>query len=167
MTPDLHSPIPGAPHFTLAELTRSHTARTYGLDNRPGPAQLANLTALAQRVLEPLRRRFGPLLVLSGYRSPELNWYVSLSRTSRHCQGLAADLRPARRGVTLWQMAAYAARYLPVHELIVEYPPAGWLHVSLARPGEGLRLLLQTRDAPLRRLGREELEAKAGLRIEA
>jgi len=58
VTSQLHTPIPGAPHFTPAEL----------------------------------------------------NGYVPLSRTSRHCQGLAADLR---------------------------------------------------------RLGRQELEAKAGLRIEA
>jgi len=155
--PRWNAPLSGAPHFTLAELTASDTARRYGLDNRPGPQAAARLGELARRVLEPLRRRFGPLAVTSGFRSAELNWFVSLARTSRHCTGEAADLKPLSRGADLKAMAAYAWRRLPVREVIVEHPPGGWLHVSLGRPGEAARLLLQEPGRPLERVTLEEL----------
>lgn len=149
--------IPGAPHFTWRELTRSATARAWGLANRPGPAQTARLAELARLVLEPLRRRCGPLAVLSGFRSAELNWYVSLSRASRHCAGEAADLRPLDPGAGLAAVALAAVEELPVGQVILEHPPAGWVHLALARPGERPRLYLQEPGRPLVTLEPEEL----------
>ena len=124
------APIPGAPHFCLAELTRSDTALRYGLDNRPGPRETARLVRLAREHLEPLRRRFGPLAVLSGYRSPLLNWYVSLSRASRHCRGEAADIRPLKAGVSLGEVMAFAQANLACQELILEGRPRWFIHLS-------------------------------------
>ncbi|RJX33137.1 MAG: hypothetical protein C4525_09455 [Desulfarculus sp.] len=127
---DWQAPLPGAPHFSLAELVHSDTAQVYGLENTPGPAALARLLRLARELLEPLRGRFGPLAVTSGYRSPELNWFVSLSRTSLHCRGQAADLRPLLRPVRPLDLAAHAFAHLPCHEVILYDPPHGWLHLS-------------------------------------
>jgi len=147
--PRAELPLPGAPHFTLRELSASATATKYGLDNTPGPAVLANLLLLAWLVLEPLRREFGPLKVTSGFRSPELNWLVSLSRTSRHCSGLAADLRPLAAGASLASLALWAQENLPCGQIILYNPPHGWLHLDLSltesrtarlfldRPGNG------------------------------
>ncbi len=140
------APLTGAPHFSLRELTRSDTARRYGLPNRPGPAALLRLVRLAREVLQPLRRRFGPLAVTSGFRSPELNWHVSLTRHSRHCRGEAADIKPLRGGVRTLDLAAFAYEHLPCHEIILYHPPQGWLHLSqrgLKRPGR--RLMVQAR----------------------
>lgn len=133
--PPPHLPLPGAPHFTLAELVFSATAQTYGLDNTPGPAALERLLELARLVLEPLRVRFGPLKVTSGFRSPELNWYVSLSRTSRHCQGEAADIEPLAPKVGPPHLALWALANLPCGQIILYNPPQGWLHLDLAGPG--------------------------------
>ncbi|MEW5913894.1 MAG: D-Ala-D-Ala carboxypeptidase family metallohydrolase [Thermodesulfobacteriota bacterium] len=142
---DWRAPLPDAPHFTLAELVHSDTAQAYGLDNRPGPAALARLLRLATEVLEPLRRRFGPLAVTSGFRSPELNWFVSLSRTSLHCCGQAADVRPLLRPMRAVDLAAYAYGRLPCHEVILYEPPGGWLHLSqTAQSPSRPRLMLST-----------------------
>ncbi len=128
-------PLPGAPHFTLAELTASSFAQTYGLDNTPSPAVRERLLELSRLVLEPLRQRFGAIRVTSGYRSSELNWYVSLSRTSRHCRGEAADIMPLAPEVDCPSLAQWAAANLPCGQIILYNPPHGWLHLDLTRPG--------------------------------
>ncbi|MCF8041707.1 MAG: hypothetical protein K9K65_05680 [Desulfarculaceae bacterium] len=130
-----HQPLPGAPHFTLDELIRSDTAQTYGLDNSPSPAALERLGELARLVLEPLRGRFGPIKVTSGYRSPELNWYVSLDRTSRHCRGEATDLRPLAPEATCPHLALWAASHLPCNQIILYNYFRSWVHLDLAQPG--------------------------------
>ena len=46
-------------HFSLRELTASQTALRKGIDNKPTPEHIENLTELAVQVLEPTRRHFG------------------------------------------------------------------------------------------------------------
>lgn len=80
-------------YFTIEELTRSATATTRGLDNTPTPEIKANLERLVDKVLDPLREKYGkPIAVNSGYRCPELNKAVGGSKTSDHVKGFAADL---------------------------------------------------------------------------
>lgn len=80
-------------YFTIEELTRSATATTRGLDNTPTPEIKANLERLVDKVLDPLREKYGkPITVNSGYRCPELNKAVGGSKTSDHVKGFAADL---------------------------------------------------------------------------
>jgi zinc D-Ala-D-Ala carboxypeptidase len=45
-------------HFSLSELTRSQTATRRGIDNQPNDEQLANLVALCECVLQPIRDHF-------------------------------------------------------------------------------------------------------------
>lgn len=80
-------------YFTIEELTRSATATTKGIDNTPTPEVKANLERLVEKVLDPLREKYGkPITVNSGYRCPELNKAVGGSKTSDHVKGFAADL---------------------------------------------------------------------------
>lgn len=80
-------------YFTIEELTRSATATTRGIDNTPTPEIKANLERLVDKVLDPLREKYGkPITVNSGYRCPELNKAVGGSKTSDHVKGFAADL---------------------------------------------------------------------------
>ena len=78
-------------HFSLDEFLTSETAARRGIDNTPTPEIIDNLKRLAF-VLEDVRMRLGkPVLISSGYRSPELNKAVGGSDKSAHPYGLAAD----------------------------------------------------------------------------
>lgn len=81
-----------ARYFTMEELLRSD--RHPDLAARPielPPEHLVNLSRVAHEVLMPLRNRFGPIKVTSGYRNHRLNEAVSGSADSRHLTGCAVD----------------------------------------------------------------------------
>ena len=84
------------PHFSLRELTKTKT----GIENVPNEAQVENLKRLC-RWLEQLRRRWNnlygegddPIVINSGFRSPEVNKAVGGVATSNHLTGCAVDIR--------------------------------------------------------------------------
>ena len=121
-------------NFTLEELTKSETALRHDMDNTPGEAEIANLTALAQNVLQPIRDHFGKgVKVNSGFRHPEVNAKVGGSKTSDHCQGQAADIEIP--GVPNAELAEWIKDNLEFRQLILEFytpgvPDSGWVHVS-------------------------------------
>ena len=74
--------------FTLEEMTITQV-RSVG--NVPNALKLENLTRTAMK-MDHIRRLLGrPIIVSSGYRSPEVNKIVGGSQTSDHMQGLAVD----------------------------------------------------------------------------
>lgn len=81
-------------NFTLEELLRSATASRLGIENTPSVSVLSNLTQLCKRILQPLRDAYGkPIIVTSGYRSPELNKAIGGAKNSQHMRGQAADIK--------------------------------------------------------------------------
>ena len=119
-----------SPHFSLAELTRSQWAIRHGVANEPSPQALARLTDLCVAVLEPLRTfRAMPVMILSGYRNPEVNAAIGGSPTSQHMaeDGAAADIMIA--GLTNAEiLKAVVVLGLPYDQLIEEF--GSWVHVS-------------------------------------
>ena len=80
-------------YFTIKELIKSTTATIKKLDNTPTEQVEKNLTTLVDNILDPLREMYGkPIIVNSGYRSPEVNSAVNGSKTSQHVLGEAADI---------------------------------------------------------------------------
>ena len=81
-------------HFTLEEFIFSETAARHGLDNTPPQALIPNIIETAHLV-EEVRIKFGyPVIITSGYRSPQVNALVSgSSQTSAHIHGEAADCK--------------------------------------------------------------------------
>ena len=83
-------------HFTLEELTKTIVK----LDNVPNEAQVKNLKRLC-RWLEQLRKRWNdkygggndPIIINSGFRSPEVNKAVGGWAQSNHLHGCAVDIR--------------------------------------------------------------------------
>lgn len=122
-----------SPHFTLAMLTRSMVATRRGIPNDPPPEVVERLRALAQNVLEPIRVRFGGVIINSGYRSPKLNRIIGGSPRSQHIRGEAADIEVP--GQTNLALAQWIATNLDFDQVILEgytpgVPSSGWVHVS-------------------------------------
>ena len=121
-------------NFSLSELTRSQTATRRGIDNQPNDEQLANLVALCECVLQPIRDHFKTSVrISSGLRVPELNAAIGGSTTSDHCRGLAADIEvPPIDNLELARWVEGSG--LAFRQLILEYydgtPDSGWIHVS-------------------------------------
>jgi zinc D-Ala-D-Ala carboxypeptidase len=121
-------------NFSLHELTKSETALRKGMPNDPLDKELGNLITLAEEVLQPIRDHYGVgVKVNSGYRSPDVNAAVGGSRTSDHCNGMAADIEIA--GVANAALAEYIKDNLKFTQLILEFytpgiPDSGWVHVS-------------------------------------
>lgn len=123
-------------HFTLDELTVSQTAARLGLDNEPPAAAVVELQRLCELVLQPLRDSIGkPVVISSGYRSPEVNRAVGGAVASDHLVGRAADLIVP--GVPIRRVCARIAELrLPFRQLIDEFGPSGWVHVAIPARGD-------------------------------
>lgn len=117
-------------HFSLAEFIRSESAKRHGVSNQPTPEHLENIKILCERVLEPIRMKFGPINLSSGYRSKVLNHYISGSLKSQHCEGKAADIDMDGMGsVTNKEIFEYIKNNLEFDQLINEFNYS-WVHVS-------------------------------------
>lgn len=121
-------------NFSLHEMTKSETALRLGMENTPTDEAIANLRALCETVLQPVRDHYGKgVKVNSGYRAPEVNAAVGGSKTSDHCKGQAADIEIP--GVPNAELAKWIEANLPYTQLILEFytqgiPDSGWVHVS-------------------------------------
>ena len=80
-------------NLSLAEVTKSVTAKRLGIDNTPDEWTIENLRQVAINVFQPLRDAFGcPIYVSPGYRGPELNAAIGGAKRSQHMEGRALDL---------------------------------------------------------------------------
>ena len=148
-------------HFTLGEVTKSRHAEVY---NIPSHVAIENLKRVCGW-LEELRFTYNtlyclkpgedyetsenvePIVINSGYRSPELNKKVGGSPTSNHLTGCAVDIRC----VGVEQAIRYAAILLDIadewkreyDELFIERNRKGhyWLHFAV-RPKDNRRKTL-------------------------
>ena len=136
------------PHFTLGELTKTKT----GIDNVPNEEQVNNLRRVC-RWLEQLRRRWNnlygegddPIIINSGFRSPEVNKAVGGWAQSNHLHGCAVDIRC----MNLEQAFRYASLLLDISdithedfdELIIERSRLGnyWIHFAVRPSGNRRR----------------------------
>ena len=131
-----------SPHFKLGEMTKSSShPEVY---NIPSHEAIANLKRVCSW-LEVLRKRYGkPIIINSGYRSPQLNKKIGGVPTSNHLTGCAADIRVA----DMEQLIRYAAILLDYadeshqdfDELLIERNRYGaiWLHFAV-RPKDNRR----------------------------
>lgn len=122
-------------YFTMEELTRSATAERLGIDNTPPGEARAWLEQLAEKVLDPLREKWGgPIRVTSGYRSVRLNAAVGGAKGSQHVLGQAADLTVGSREKNRDLFNLIRAGSLPFDQLIDE-KGFSWVHVSCGPRG--------------------------------
>lgn len=119
-------------YFTIKELTKSTTAIKRHIDNTPSKEVERSLTALVEKVLDPLREAYGkPIIVTSGYRCPKLNAIVGSTPSSQHVKGEAADIKTIEdtpeENKKLYDLIVKLK--LPFDQLINEHN-YDWVHVS-------------------------------------
>ena len=137
-------------HFTLGEVTKTSHETADG--NIPSRVAIENLKNLCENWLEDLRYSHNtlygdkdePIIITSGYRSPEVNRAVGGSPTSNHLTGCAVDIRC----VGIEQALRYANILLDISdgtkrdydELYIERSKQGryWIHFAV-RPKDNRR----------------------------
>jgi hypothetical protein len=132
-------------NFTMAEFIKSDTANRLGIDNTPEGEHLEAAKELFENVVQKVRDHFGPTVINSGYRCPELNEAVRGSKTSQHCHGEAADIEVP--GVANGELAQWIVDNLDFDQVILEFytpgqPSSGWVHVSYKADGSNRKKAL-------------------------
>lgn len=136
-------------YFSIKELTASFKATQLGIKNEPTKAAMLNLESLVLNILDPLRAAWGGgIIVTSGYRSATLNKAVKGSPTSAHRYGLAADIVPADKRISVFK--AFVVNWLKdnavnfdqyIDELSVDKDGkvTEWVHIGIKSPSGNQR----------------------------
>jgi hypothetical protein len=138
-------------HLSLAEVTRSDSAKRKGISNQPTPEHIENFKKLAEKVFEPIRNHFGvPIHISSGYRSKALNEAIGGSLTSQHCSGEAIDIDMdgSTNGVSNADVFKYIKDHLQFDQLIWEFGSSSnpdWVHVSYESTGRQRKQILKAK----------------------
>ena len=144
-------------HFTLGEVIKTSVKTADG--NVPSHVAIENLKNLCENWLEELRENYNmiyegvgdckgdePIIINSGYRSPEVNKAVGGAPTSNHLTGCAVDIRC----YGIEQAIRYACILLDIadgtkrkfDELILEKRGSTyWVHFAV-RPKDNRRKIL-------------------------
>ena len=134
-------------HLSLAEVTRSESAKRNGISNEPTPEHLENFKLLASHVFEPIREHFNiPIHISSGYRSAALNKKIGGAATSQHCSGEAIDIDMDNTSITNKQVFDFIKEHLNFDQLIWEFGTTSnpdWVHVSYESTGKQRKQVLR------------------------
>jgi hypothetical protein len=115
-------------NFTLDELIVTSTSGS----NIPPGIHKEKLLYTANYLLQPIRNKWGPVVVNSGYRSEAVNLAIGGSKSSQHCKGEAADFRTPT--ADLWEVYLWILDNLNFGQCIYEEKgTAKWIHISLPR----------------------------------
>ena len=143
-------------HFTLGEFTRSNShPEIYNIPSHEAIANMKRLCGwlevLRERAREaspgPSKGRGVPIIINSGYRSPQLNKKIGGAANSNHLTGCAVDIRTSG----MEQAICYAAILInyakesqhDFDELLIEKNRYGavWVHFAV-RPSNNRRKVM-------------------------
>lgn len=133
----------GSSNFKYIEFIRSQTAFRKNIDNIPSSGSIKNMEKLVNYGMQPVRDMYGPIIITSGYRSPELCKELGGSIYSNHTNGSTADFKPLYSQIKLITILNYIHNNLDYRELIAEFFPTGWIHYSYLEGGNKRDLKLK------------------------
>ena len=125
-------------HFTFGELTRTSHGNLLETNRQEAEVVIDKLRDLCATLLEPVRAKYGPVKIHSGFRGPAVIAAVgSKSSTSQHTKGEAVHFSvPGHKldDVFRWIVTSSG---IPFGQAILEGKQAGvatWIHLSLGKP---------------------------------
>ncbi len=139
-------------HFTLGEMTASSHKEVYNIPSHEAIANLKRLCTWLEVLREraspdPSKGRGVPIIINSGYRSPQLNRKIGGAANSNHLTGCAVDIRTSG----MEQAICYAAILInyakesqhDFDELLIEKNRYGavWIHFAV-RPSNNRRKVM-------------------------
>ena len=136
-------------NISYKEATYSHTAKSFGISNKPEKEHLEAMKVIAEKVFEPLREWVdGPIKVNSFFRSEELNSKIGGALSSSHKSGQAIDITTLGKK-TNKEMFDYIIENLDFDQVISEYPNLDgepkWIHVSYKNKKDNRKQALEIR----------------------
>ena len=148
----LNSKMKLSEHFTLGEMTKSNShPEIYNIPSHEAIANMKRLCGWLEALREaspgPSKGRGEPIIINSGYRSPQLNRKIGGVPNSNHLTGCAVDIRVSG----MEQLIRYAAILLDYadeskqefDELLIERNSHGaiWLHFAVRPSGNRRKIL--------------------------
>lgn len=135
-------------NLSVAEFSRSDTAKRRGIDNTPKAIHLEAAKELAKNIFQPIREHFDTsIFISSGYRSSALNKAIKGSATSQHSKGEAIDIdMDGHMGPTNTEVFTYIRENLNFDQLIWEFGTKtnpDWVHVSYKKGGPQRKQILR------------------------
>ena len=119
-------------NFTWKEFFHSDLAKKHKISNNTTNIFfLENAIRLFENLAQPIRDEFGPIRILSGFRSGQLNRLIyNKYKYSNHLVCQSVDIEPVDTSISLLEIGKFIEKNLEFRELIFEYLPVGWLHIT-------------------------------------
>ena len=93
---EMNSNMQLSEHFKLGEFTKSNHPEVYNIPSHVAIENMKRICGWLEELRDRYNNRYGgntPIIINSGYRSPQLNKKVGGVSTSNHLTGCAVDIR--------------------------------------------------------------------------
>lgn len=120
---------PLSKNFVLYEFLRSDKYPDIARDLKPTLTTVLMLKCLALQCLQPIRDKYGPVDILSGFRSGTLNKKIGGSKKSDHLRGNAADISLKNFNLIHIYKWIVLDSNIPYRQVIY-YPEKKFIHIS-------------------------------------
>ena len=138
-------------HFKLGEFTKSNHPEVYNIPSHVAIENMKRICGWLEELRDRYNKQYGgntPIIINSGYRSPQLNKKVGGVSTSNHVTGCAVDIRcsGAEQAIDYaYILKAYSKEiYQDFDELFIEKNKYNcyWVHFAVRPSGNRRKISL-------------------------